>query len=225
MPAISISDDQRERLRWIQRRLGDDVEYGHVRPRDALEYLLDRFDEADDEPAASEAVTSGSEPGRESSVEREPGEDPETASTVGNAFGETAGFAVVNGGGVNVVEKNGVAGETTDGTDEDDHDGAGEGEDGTESDDGDAGQADGDTDGAASDEALDGDDGADGDASADADDEARLSSVMSLLDDHDDRWSEASGGEEKYEVDLPDGTTERARTKDDVRALLFQHYR
>jgi hypothetical protein len=54
---------------------------------------------------------------------------------------------------------------------------------------------------------------------------SRLNSMMSLLEDHDDVWGEASGGEERYEVELPDGSTERARTKDDVRALLFKHYR
>jgi len=62
--------------------------------------------------------------------------------------------------------------------------------------------------------------------SADADpldsDNETVSEMLSLLEDHDDVWSEA---EEGYAVELPDGGTEQARTKDDVRALLFQHYR
>ena len=53
-------------------------------------------------------------------------------------------------------------------------------------------------------------------------DNETVSEMLSLLEDHDDVWSEA---EEGYAVELPDGGTEQARTKDDVRALLFQHYR
>ncbi len=61
---------------------------------------------------------------------------------------------------------------------------------------------------------------------SDADDGAsRLNAMMNLLDAHGDKWREATSGDEKYEVDLPDGTTENVRTKDDVRALLFRHYR
>lgn len=52
----------------------------------------------------------------------------------------------------------------------------------------------------------------------------QLNAMLSLLDTHDDKWREADG-DARYEVTLPDGTTETARTKDDVRALLFQHYR
>jgi hypothetical protein len=48
--------------------------------------------------------------------------------------------------------------------------------------------------------------------------------MMNLLSAHDDKWREASG-DARYEVDLPDGNVESARTKDDVRALLFKHYR
>lgn len=51
----------------------------------------------------------------------------------------------------------------------------------------------------------------------------RLSMMMKLLETHDDKWRE-SGGDARYEVDLPDGTTEAAPTKDDVRALLFKNY-
>ncbi|GAB7091652.1 hypothetical protein JCM18237_19230 [Halorubrum luteum] len=51
----------------------------------------------------------------------------------------------------------------------------------------------------------------------------QLDAMLSLLDTHDDKWREADG-DARYEVDLPDGTTESARTKDDVRALLFKNY-
>ncbi|MCL9813440.1 hypothetical protein [Natranaeroarchaeum aerophilus] len=53
--------------------------------------------------------------------------------------------------------------------------------------------------------------------------EDRLSAMMSLLDTHDDKWRETEG-DARYEVDLPDGTTENAGTKDDVRAVLFKNY-
>ncbi len=60
---------------------------------------------------------------------------------------------------------------------------------------------------------------------ADADDAgaSRVDAMMSLLDTHDDKWREADG-DARYEVELPDGDVETARTKDDVRALLFKNY-
>ncbi len=54
--------------------------------------------------------------------------------------------------------------------------------------------------------------------------ENTLQQAMSLLDAHDDRWRE-SDGDEPYEVDLPDGSTEAVRTKDDIKRLLFKHWR
>jgi hypothetical protein len=79
--------------------------------------------------------------------------------------------------------------------------------------------------------AEDGDGGGgdvDGDARADAAGSVTgggpLDGMMNLLDEHEDRWREG-GGDARYEVDLPDGSVEPARTKDDVRALLFRHYR
>lgn len=179
MPAISITDDQRERLRWIQRRLEEDVEYGHVRPCDALEYLLDRFD-VDDAAAGSQS-------------------DAERTESVDDS-GETTAFEVLNGVDGAVVDT-GYA-DTDDYTDDD-------------------ADTDDDTDADARGHAVE----TDGVGTDGAADETRLNSVMSLLDDNAEVWREASGGEEKYEVDLPDGTTERARTRDDVRALLFEHYR
>ena len=52
---------------------------------------------------------------------------------------------------------------------------------------------------------------------------SQLDAMMSLLDTHDDKWREADG-DARYEVELPDGDVETARTKDDVRALLFRNY-
>jgi hypothetical protein len=52
----------------------------------------------------------------------------------------------------------------------------------------------------------------------------RLNAMMQLLETHDDRWEEVESDQGKYAVTLPGGETEHVRTKDDVRALLFQHY-
>jgi hypothetical protein len=51
-----------------------------------------------------------------------------------------------------------------------------------------------------------------------------LAAVAALLEDNSEVWRE-SDGDARYEVDLPDGTTEQVRTKDDVKRLLFRHYR
>ncbi|SMO43289.1 Rho termination factor N-terminal domain-containing protein [Halorubrum cibi] len=69
-----------------------------------------------------------------------------------------------------------------------------------------------DTAGAADNEANDADGGA-----------GQLNAMMSLLDTHDDKWRKGDG-DARYEVELPDGSVETARTKDDVRALLFRNY-
>lgn len=116
---------------------------------------------------------------------------------------------------------------------------AGDAADGDSGDDGsDAGDAaDDGSEGAAADEGTEGD-GDDNEGEADDGDgtemptdatsdggAAQLQSMMSMLDDFDDKWRKAQSGEEPYEVDLPEGGTESARTKDDVRRVLFQHYR
>ena len=50
-----------------------------------------------------------------------------------------------------------------------------------------------------------------------------MSGVFDLLDEHADKWRE-SDGEVPYEVDLPDGSTEAARTRDDIKTTLFKYY-
>lgn len=65
---------------------------------------------------------------------------------------------------------------------------------------------------------------AEGDAVT-GDDDAELDAMMNLLAEHDDRWHESDASDARYAVELPDGTTEHARTKDDVRGLLFRHFR
>lgn len=63
-------------------------------------------------------------------------------------------------------------------------------------------------------------DGPDGQGEAGGD---QLTATLNLLETHDDKWSQADG-DARYEVELPDGSVETARTKDDVRAVLFKNY-
>ena len=162
MPDIAVTPDQRERLRWIQRRLEEDVAYGHVRPCDALDYLLDHAEATD-------------------------------------------GLADIDADAPELV------GETTD--DRTDSDGSAT----VESDADSASASESKSASAAESNSAPTLDTANG--------ETTLNSMMSLLETHDDKWREGTVGDEKYEVDLPDGSTEPARTQDDVRALLFKHYR
>jgi hypothetical protein len=86
----------------------------------------------------------------------------------------------------------------------------------------------GDADGGSSTESTDGEGAAAtvvGDATMSGGDDDELDAMMNLLDEHGDRWRESDASDARYEVELPDGTTEHARTKDDVRGLLFRHYR
>ena len=81
-----------------------------------------------------------------------------------------------------------------------------------------------DTDTAGDDSDMTVDDGNSGsDADSDGGDDGQLNAMLNLLDTHGDKWRSADG-DARYEVDLPDGSVESARTKDDVRATLFKHY-
>lgn len=61
------------------------------------------------------------------------------------------------------------------------------------------------------------------DSSDDNGGDRQLNAMLSLLETHSDKWQSADG-DARYEVKLPDGSVESARTKDDVRATLFKHY-
>lgn len=65
--------------------------------------------------------------------------------------------------------------------------------------------------------------GSSADGDADNDDSGQLNAMLNLLETHDDKWRTADG-DARYEVELPDGSIESARTKDDVRATLFKNY-
>ena len=189
-----MTEDQLERLDEVRAELADEVvgKYGHVRPQDAIEYLLDRHTE---DPADGAAAAEGA------------------AGT---------GATVTTGGTTDVALEPGDAGGALDGgaSTGDDVDGAGgTGDDPDDPDDAELDDAD---DAEPDDEGTDDADVAGGAGGGSG---GMLDAMMNLLSAHEDKWREAGGGDSRYEVDLPDGTTEPARTQDDVRALLFKHYR
>lgn len=208
MPTIEVTDEQLDRLEAVR----DDVAgtlagpYGHVRVRDAVEYLLDTYTPPEEHEGASQMVdTSAESPDADSRGELAALDPIGSAKAVAL---ERAGYETpadlraatvdelteISGIGETLAERILAA--------VDDVDNAADGADA---------HADADT------------DDADTDGSADDDGAGRLDAMMNLLDEHDDKWHE-SDGDEPYEVELPDGSVETARTKDDVRGVLFRHY-
>jgi hypothetical protein len=217
MPELSVTESQLERLETVRAELEAEyvVGYGHVRREDAFEYLLDTYT-----PPASrlaDAVETASYDDLQrvaTTVDGVPGsgiEKAEMRERLVEALGRTrlAGrLAEVEGGddteGTGVVDTDTASG--ADAADVTDDTGA---------------------DGTGGDPAPDPDSGAEADSTADGDGGgggSPLQAVAQLLEDNDDVWRE-SDGETRYEVDLPDGTTEPCRTRDDVKRLLFKHYR
>jgi len=201
MPELSVSEAQRERFEEIRAELETVYvgEYGTVTQHDAFQYLLDTYTppDAEDESDLS------------SEIER-----LTAINGVGEATAEAmiaAGFPTVehvgNADPDALAEIKGISREqATDITDAADT---------LKSDEG--GESDDDT--------NEGTERSASDSSDDTDSpEDTLQQAMSLLDAHDDRWRE-SNGDEPYEVDLPDGSTEAVRTKDDIKRLIFKHWR
>ncbi|MFC7167004.1 hypothetical protein [Halospeciosus flavus] len=165
MPEIDVSEDQIAYLEELRAALAAAVPYGHVRHRDALQYLVDcREGEVDtDLQTALDGVGDS------------------TADVTSDAIDATADAGTSRGGGAVTTESND---RTTDETDEPTEPTA---------------------------DPASGND--------------RLQAMMSLLDTYDEHWRESEAEDARYEVSLPDGSVEYARTKDDVRSLLFKHYR
>ncbi len=206
MPDLSIPAAQLEELETIREELESAYvgEYGTVRIEDAVQYLLDTYtppETADSErtPADLEGLT--------------------TIDGVGEATAESlaiAGFrsvedvaaatpdALAEIGGIGDEQAIEIVAAAVDV----------EGESGSKSDS--AAEME-------DDEGTTADSESGGDRSENSPEDT-LQQAMSLLDAHGDRWREADG-DEPYEVDLPDGSTEAVRTKDDVRRLLFKHWR
>jgi len=241
MPSIEVSPEQHAYVMALRDELSEQITYGHVRTEDAVQYLIDHHrndgevdvevdGEIDPGAGTGAGATGGSAGGGSTGGELDIGDgltDP----------GASSGGATVRGG---IDDGTGDTHNSEDGTDEE---AAGVGGD-TDSDD-EAG-ANGTTVDGESGEGADspsvvesaaalggggpgsvGDDGDGGDDSEDAEESGddMVSEMMQLLDAHREKWSETDGSQGKYEVELPDGGSETAMTKDDVRALLFQHYR
>jgi len=104
-----------------------------------------------------------------------------------------------------------------------DANGAGRSDDAAETDDDEAGTGD-DNEAGTDEEEAEMDSGGSSTSSGSGGGGGILASANQLLEQHDDKWRKDDSGDEPFEVTLPDGTSERVRTRDDVRKLLFQHY-
>ena len=198
MPEIEITTEQQEYLDELCERLERDVvgPYGHVRPREALQYLIDSH-----EGELPADATDG-----EAAVEANADATGDGGTALDAASGDSTPTPAPDA--ATVDRQPGTAGSANPSTDP-------------------AASASGDVDAEESgaDETPDADSSDDGGAAASGGGSGgdRLSAMMQLLDTHDDKWREADG-DARYEVDLPDGSTETAQTKDDVRAILFKNY-
>jgi predicted flap endonuclease-1-like 5' DNA nuclease len=228
MPELSVSEAQLQRLESVR----EDLEaayvgpYGTISREEALEYLLDTYTPPTEHDAEADAAAAetGDEPAES---------DPETEATGSDADDDVQSvgdLTEIVGVGEATAEALAAAG-------------FGSIADVRDADPAELTAADGiaekqaidikaevaDFDGAGSDDGTDAEDGGDTDAAGpgeteDESPENTLQQAMSLLEQHDDKWRESSG-DEPYEVDLPDGGTEAVRTKDDIKRLLFKHWR
>lgn len=183
MPEIEIDEAQAAYLEEIREALATvHLEgYGVMRTRDALQYLIDRHEDARDADSLVDAVDVAGDVAERAVDDAEAGEESEGDADADEADGhaETTGEA---GSGENEAE-------------------------------------------ADAEEDADADAEADEESEGEAESSSPLQQMMRLLDEHDDVWEEVDSSDGKYAVTLPDGSTEHARTQDDVRALLFKHYR
>jgi predicted flap endonuclease-1-like 5' DNA nuclease len=209
MPELSISEAQREELETIREDLEAAYvgEYGTVRVADAIQYLLDTY-------TPPEAAGPGRSTDDIEGLTAIDGVGEATAESLADAgFQSIADVAAADPGALTEIK--GI--------------GSGQAVDivaaATEIEDGGIEAGGSETDGEGDEpETEEAGSTADEDADREESPEDTLQQAMSLLDAHDGRWREADG-DEPYEVDLPDGSTEAVRTKDDVRRLLFKHWK
>jgi len=244
MPEITVTESQRERLETIR----GDIEatyidtYGHIETTDVVQYLLDTYtppEERGSDAAHEQIATAdfGALQAVATDVDGVPGSGIDTETMRGellSALG-VAEFAT-RLAEIDGAEETETAGGENAGASEVDENGGTDAESGGDSESTDA-ESDDTADAEDADPATESDDAPDdesGAASADGESQsgaaaasegpgAVLSAANQLLTDHEDKWREG-GSDSPYEVDLPDGSTEKVRTKDDVRGLLFKHY-
>ncbi len=226
MPSIEITDDQRDRIEALRRELADAHagSYASVTPPDVAAYLLDLADAVSDPDRLAEgdaADARGSFPRAEleaALTERnrrhasEADDAPMDLYSIAAAY-DVAGRSNMTKGELVTAILDAVERRYTDPLAPVDLD-LPPGDE-AETDDVPAGDE------AEADDGAETDDGAEADAETDSD--GQLTAMLNLLETHRDKWREADG-DARYEVELPDGSSETARTKDDVRATLFKHY-
>ncbi len=204
MPELSISEAQLERLEAIREELEATYvgEYGTVRRTDAIRYLLDTYTppeaaETDVPPAAvdTDALTAIDGVG---DATAEALVDAGFHSVGRVAAADPEALAEIKGVSAEQAADIAASAAAIGAGDSGSATGGPDGEDGTEV-------------------------GSDS-STAQGTPENALKEAMSLLDAHEDRWRE-SAGDEPYEVDLPDGSTTGVRTKDDIKRLIFKHWR
>ncbi|SDK25378.1 hypothetical protein [Natronorubrum texcoconense] len=209
MKTLEVTDEQYAVIQQLREEISEQVvgKYGFVRERDAVQYLIDNLD-------------------GETELEIELDADLDSSAT--DDVAASVGAAI--GGESTPEDLEEVSYIEDDSVDEDDDSGSDANTDGT---DGEDDEIDGDAEDSSEDATGDDESATDADTTADddsggdgsADDDDMLDEMMSLLETHDDKWSESSSADYRYSVELPDGTTEDVQTKDDVRALLFKNYR
>ena len=223
MQTLEVTDDQYTAIQSLREAISEDVvgEYGFVRERDAVQFLLDNLDDnaavsveetvessATDDVAASVGAAIEGETDPHSLEEVSYDEDDSVTDGDSDTSEESMGELK----GDSSAEMTTV-GNDADGGNESERDATDADDDGNGTDANNVGSEDTD------------EHDADDDSSGEADDDDMLNEMMSLLETHDDKWGEATSADYRYSVDLPDGTTEQVQTKDDVRALLFKNYR
>lgn len=202
MPELSVSEAQLEELESIREELEAEYvgEYGTVRTADAVQYLLDTY-------TPPERTADGRAPADIEGLTSIRGVGEATAEALA-----IAGFRSVDDvaaatpeeltevKGIGEEQAGDIVAAATEADGKASESGPGEGD-----------ESGGSTAGSGEDQ-------------SDGSPEDTLQQAMSLLEAHDDRWRE-SNGDEPYEVDLPDGSTEAVRTKDDIKRLVFKHWR
>lgn len=247
MPEISLTDAQYDQLESIRADVEDAFvdTYGHARLEDAVDYLLDTYTPPDERDTV--VVAEGFEriaTARYPELQHIAAEVPDIPGS-GIDADEMRGKLLAELGPVELAARLAETADedvgdgepdTSEETATSEDDGTAAAEPATDEDD-DPGTADGeDEETADGDETAEEDDETASDSAAESDPDAggtvdplagpgnALSAVNKLLREHDDKWRKTETGDEPYEVDLPDGTTEGVRTKDDVRQYLFKHY-
>ncbi|NUB91799.1 hypothetical protein HT576_12305 [Haloterrigena sp. SYSU A121-1] len=209
MQTLEVTDEQYAVIQQLREEISEQVvgKYGFVRERDAVQFLIDNLEGNPDLDVDID-------------TELDSSATDDVAASVGAAIdGESASDDLE---AVSYIEDDSV---------DDDESGSGTAADADVVDPDSSPEAEPDAGDEDEAEPEPTDSGADEDASSEsdgdgsADDDDMLDEMMSLLETHDDKWAESTAADYRYEVELPDGTTEQVQTKDDVRALLFKNYR